>query len=49
MVDGVGNGLKYAIWRGDGKLLEMGLHMPSKNGFWQEWKKCQNESLVDLY
>ena len=30
MVDGVGNGIKDAIWRGDGKLLEMGLHMPSK-------------------
>ena len=49
MVDGVGNGLKDAIWRGNENLLEMGLQMPSKNDCWQEWKKCQNESLVDLY
>ena len=25
MVDGIGNGLKDAIWRRDGKLLETGL------------------------
>ena len=31
MVDGIENGLKDAIWRGDEKLLEMGLQMPSKN------------------
>ena len=30
MVDGIRNGLKDSIWRGDGKLLEMGLQIPSK-------------------
>ena len=30
VVDGIGNGLKDAIWRGDEKLSEMGLQMPSK-------------------
>ena len=25
MVDGIGNGLKYSIWKDDRKLLEMGL------------------------
>ena len=38
VVKGVWNGLKYVIWRDDGKLLEMGLQMPSKNDCWQEWK-----------
>ena len=49
VVDGVGNGLKDAIQKDDGKLLEMGLQIPSKNDCWKEWKKCQNKSLVDLY
>ena len=30
MVDGVGNGLKDSIWRGEEKLSEMVLQMPSK-------------------
>ena len=46
MDDGVGNGIKDAIWKDDGKLLEMGLQTPSKNDCWQ---KCQNKFLVDLY
>ena len=30
LVDYVGNGLKYSIWRGNKQLLEMGLKMPSE-------------------
>ena len=30
LVDYVGNGLKDAIWRDNGKLLDMGLQMPSR-------------------
>ena len=30
VIDYVKNGLKDAIWRGDGEFSEMGLQMPSK-------------------
>ena len=49
MVDGVWNGLKDSIWRGDMESSEMGLNMPSRVSVGRNWKKYQNKSLVDLY
>ena len=45
VVDCVGNRLKDAMWRNDGKLLEMGLWMPS--GVTGEGIRIN--ILVDLY
>ena len=36
LVDYIGNELKDAIWRDNGKLLEMGLKIPFESGCWQK-------------